>query len=179
MFWKAGFVTIVGRSAGLRRLLFPVGEAFAFDAGLDEVGAGSVFTEAFAAGFDTEALADGAESEAAGEAIVEEVEVGIFKLDDAAILHVMTQAKAHGALVCVHAENDAMIAAAKSSLIARGKTISRERLHRGVEPPPPVSTDTAALHIPDIYQRHEQARDLRRYDDKSHTPNHPIPFYRW
>lgn len=44
-----------------------------------------------------------------------------IKLDDTAILHVMRQAKASGALVCVHAENDAIIAGAKADLIAMGK----------------------------------------------------------
>ncbi|SIT79290.1 dihydropyrimidinase [Yoonia rosea] len=45
-----------------------------------------------------------------------------IQLSDAQILSVMTQARAHGALVCVHAETDAIIAQAKSALIAAGKT---------------------------------------------------------
>ncbi|MEJ6399162.1 dihydropyrimidinase [Yoonia sp. 208BN28-4] len=43
-------------------------------------------------------------------------------LDDTAILRVMRGAKAAGALVCVHAENDAIIATAKADLIAADKT---------------------------------------------------------
>ena len=45
-----------------------------------------------------------------------------IKLTDAQILRVLRLAKAHGALVCVHAENDAIIAEAKAHLIATGKT---------------------------------------------------------
>jgi dihydropyrimidinase len=45
-----------------------------------------------------------------------------IQLSDAQILSVMSQARAHGALVCVHAETDAIIAQAKSDLIAAGKT---------------------------------------------------------
>jgi len=48
-----------------------------------------------------------------------------IRLDDAAILKVMDAAKAAGALVCVHAENDALIARAKSALIAAGRTAPR------------------------------------------------------
>lgn len=44
-----------------------------------------------------------------------------IQLSDAQILHVMTQARRHGALVCVHAENDAIIARAKAELISAGK----------------------------------------------------------
>ena len=45
-----------------------------------------------------------------------------IQLDDAAILAVMQAAKDAGALICVHAENDAVITAAKANLIAHGKT---------------------------------------------------------
>ncbi len=45
-----------------------------------------------------------------------------IQLSDAQILSVMSNARAHGALVCVHAETDAIIAQAKSALIAAGKT---------------------------------------------------------
>lgn len=45
-----------------------------------------------------------------------------IQLSDAQILSVMSAARVHGALVCVHAENDAIIAQAKSALIAAGKT---------------------------------------------------------
>jgi len=48
-----------------------------------------------------------------------------IRLDDAAILKVMDAAKADGALVCVHAENDALIARAKAALLAEGKTAPR------------------------------------------------------
>lgn len=45
-----------------------------------------------------------------------------IQLSDAQILAVMAAARTHGALVCVHAETDAIIAQAKSALIAAGKT---------------------------------------------------------
>ncbi|MDX8349101.1 dihydropyrimidinase [Cognatiyoonia sp. IB215446] len=45
-----------------------------------------------------------------------------IQLNDAEILRVMSVARAHGALVCVHAENDAIIARAKAALIAAGNT---------------------------------------------------------
>lgn len=45
-----------------------------------------------------------------------------IQLSDAQILAVMVAARTHGALVCVHAETDAIIAQAKSALIAAGKT---------------------------------------------------------
>lgn len=45
-----------------------------------------------------------------------------IQLSDAQILLVMSSARAHGALVCVHAETDAIIAQAKAALIAAGKT---------------------------------------------------------
>ena len=43
-------------------------------------------------------------------------------LDDAQILQVLALAKAHGALICVHAENDALIKSTTAALIARGMT---------------------------------------------------------
>ena len=43
-------------------------------------------------------------------------------VDDATILRVMAAAKASGALVCVHAENDAILSHAKADLRARGMT---------------------------------------------------------
>ena len=45
-----------------------------------------------------------------------------IQLDDAALIKVFRAAKQNGALVCVHAENDAIIADAKERLIAEGKT---------------------------------------------------------
>ncbi|MEL6838266.1 MAG: dihydropyrimidinase [Pseudomonadota bacterium] len=48
-----------------------------------------------------------------------------IQLNDAQILRVMSVARQHGALVCVHAENDAIIARAKADLIAAGKTDPR------------------------------------------------------
>lgn len=45
-----------------------------------------------------------------------------IQLGDAQILSVMTAARTHGALVCVHAENDAIIAQARADLIAAGQT---------------------------------------------------------
>jgi dihydropyrimidinase len=44
-----------------------------------------------------------------------------IQLSDREILDTMALARKHGALVCVHAENDAIIARAKDDLIARGK----------------------------------------------------------
>lgn len=43
-------------------------------------------------------------------------------VDDSTILRVMAVARAAGALVCVHAENDAMLGYAKAGLLARGMT---------------------------------------------------------
>jgi dihydropyrimidinase len=43
-----------------------------------------------------------------------------IRLDDAALLRVLTLAKRFGALVCVHAENDAIISAARDALIEAG-----------------------------------------------------------
>ena len=48
-----------------------------------------------------------------------------IQLSDAQILHVMSEAKKSGALVCVHAENDAIIAQAKAQLIADGQLAPR------------------------------------------------------
>lgn len=45
-----------------------------------------------------------------------------IKLDDTQILSVMGIARDHGALVCVHAETDAILAEAKAALLAEGKT---------------------------------------------------------
>ncbi|NRB00112.1 MAG: dihydropyrimidinase [Rhodobacteraceae bacterium] len=45
-----------------------------------------------------------------------------IKLDDRAILEVMAIAKRHGALLCVHAENDALIGWTKDRLLAAGHT---------------------------------------------------------
>lgn len=45
-----------------------------------------------------------------------------IQLSDGEILRILKRAKAHGALVCVHAENDAIIAQAKADLLAAGKT---------------------------------------------------------
>ena len=45
-----------------------------------------------------------------------------IQLADAEILRILRLAKDHGALVCVHAENDAIIAQAKADLLAAGKT---------------------------------------------------------
>ncbi|MEL7179458.1 MAG: dihydropyrimidinase [Pseudomonadota bacterium] len=45
-----------------------------------------------------------------------------IQLSDAQILRTMQIAREHGALVCVHAETDAIIAEAKVALIAAGKT---------------------------------------------------------
>jgi len=49
-----------------------------------------------------------------------------IQLSDADILSILALARRHGALVCVHAENDAIIAQAKSALIAAGQTAPRD-----------------------------------------------------
>jgi dihydropyrimidinase len=49
-----------------------------------------------------------------------------IQLSDAQILHVMSAAKQSGALVCVHAENDAIIAQAKNQLISNGQLAPRD-----------------------------------------------------
>ncbi|MEM8537943.1 MAG: dihydropyrimidinase [Pseudomonadota bacterium] len=56
-----------------------------------------------------------------------------IKLDDADILTVLDHARASGALVCVHAENDAIIARAKAALIAAGHTAPKH--HAASHPP--------------------------------------------
>jgi len=43
-------------------------------------------------------------------------------LKDAAILRILRLARDHGALTCVHAENDALIAETRAALLAEGKT---------------------------------------------------------
>ncbi|SFP63309.1 dihydropyrimidinase [Tranquillimonas alkanivorans] len=48
------------------------------------------------------------------------------RLDDAAILQVLRVARAHGALVCFHAENDAIIRDATARLLAEGRTAPRD-----------------------------------------------------
>ncbi|MCR9148314.1 MAG: dihydropyrimidinase [Rhodobacteraceae bacterium] len=48
-----------------------------------------------------------------------------IRLDDAQILEVMAQARASGALVCVHAETDALIRRSRDRLIAAGLTAPR------------------------------------------------------
>lgn len=58
-----------------------IGEAFALDAGLDEVGAGAGIAKLFAGGFDADALADRFESESAGDAVVEGIEVVVLEFD--------------------------------------------------------------------------------------------------
>jgi dihydropyrimidinase len=45
-----------------------------------------------------------------------------IKLEDAAILRVMALARANGAMVCVHAETDALLTHAKQALLAAGLT---------------------------------------------------------
>lgn len=47
-------------------------------------------------------------------------------LDDTQILRTLRLAKTHGALVCVHAENDAIIAEARARLLAAGHTTPRD-----------------------------------------------------
>jgi dihydropyrimidinase len=49
-----------------------------------------------------------------------------IRLGDAEILRVLSAAKASGALVCVHAENDAIIARERAALIAAGQTGARD-----------------------------------------------------
>ncbi len=49
-----------------------------------------------------------------------------IQLSDAQILRILKQARQHGALVCVHAENDAIIAQAKAALIEAGQTTPRD-----------------------------------------------------
>ena len=49
-----------------------------------------------------------------------------IKLDDREILSVMAQARQHGALICVHAETDAILDHAKTQLIDAGKVRPRD-----------------------------------------------------
>lgn len=56
-----------------------------------------------------------------------------IRLDDAQLLKVMETLKPTGALLCVHAENHAMIAAATAGLIADGRTAPRD--HPASHPP--------------------------------------------
>jgi dihydropyrimidinase len=49
-----------------------------------------------------------------------------IQLSDADILSVMAEARRHGALVCVHAENDAIIAHARAALLAKGRLAPRD-----------------------------------------------------
>ncbi|MCC1493281.1 dihydropyrimidinase [Cognatishimia sp. F0-27] len=49
-----------------------------------------------------------------------------IQLDDADLLRVLGAARAHGALMCVHAENDAIIAHARAALIAEGRLSPRD-----------------------------------------------------
>ena len=49
-----------------------------------------------------------------------------IQLDDAQLLKVMSLARAAGALVCVHAENDAIISHARESLLKAGRTSPRD-----------------------------------------------------
>lgn len=50
-----------------------------------------------------------------------------IKLDDHEILSIMAQARQHGALVCVHAETDAILNHAKTQLIKAGHVRPRDR----------------------------------------------------
>jgi dihydropyrimidinase len=49
-----------------------------------------------------------------------------IQLSDAEILSIFSLARQHGAMVCVHAENDAIIAQAKAALIDTGHTAPRD-----------------------------------------------------
>ena len=49
-----------------------------------------------------------------------------IQLRDPEVLKVLTLARKYGALVCVHAENDAIIARAKNALLAAGKTAPKD-----------------------------------------------------
>jgi len=54
---------------------------------LNEVWARAVLSEFFAGSFDAEILADGAVAEAASDAVVEEIEVAVFKFYDLPAVH--------------------------------------------------------------------------------------------
>ncbi|MGA0825896.1 MAG: dihydropyrimidinase [Gemmobacter sp.] len=56
-----------------------------------------------------------------------------IKLEDAAILEILRITGAAGAIACVHAENDAIIAAARARLLAEGR--DRPRDHAASRPP--------------------------------------------
>ena len=66
----------------MENLFSSVGQTFAFHAGFDEIGATAGRAEFFAGSFDAQALADGAVAETTGHAVVEEIKVVVFKLDD-------------------------------------------------------------------------------------------------
>lgn len=68
-------------------LLFAVREAFAFETGLEEVGALAFGAQLVTRGLDTEGLFDGAEAEASGEAVVEDFEMVVFELEDFAAIN--------------------------------------------------------------------------------------------
>lgn len=56
-----------------------------------------------------------------------------IQLNDVQLLEIFAQARDAGALVCVHAENDAIIASARTALIAAGQTTPRD--HARSRPP--------------------------------------------
>lgn len=62
-------------------------------------------------------------------------------LDDREILETMTLARANGALVCVHAENDAIIARAKADLVANAKLHPK---HHAASHPPMAEIEAVA-----------------------------------
>ena len=66
----------------MENLFSSVGEALPLHACLDEIGAISLCAKFLAGCFNSEALADRAIAEASGHAVVEEIEVVVFKLDD-------------------------------------------------------------------------------------------------
>jgi len=66
--------------------------------------------------------ADMAELIAAGHRSIKFFTTYNIRLDNAQILQVLQVAKDHGALVCVHAENDALIQRTKDALLAAGMT---------------------------------------------------------
>lgn len=79
-------------------------------------------TDTGAPGFDTDLAA----LIAAGHRSLKVFTTYNIQLSDAEILKILTLARLHGALVCVHAENDAIIAQAKAALIASGQTAPRD-----------------------------------------------------
>lgn len=78
-------------------------------------------TDTAVTGFD----ADLAQLIAAGNRSIKVFTTYNIQLTDAQIIATMKIARAQGALVCVHAETDAILADAKASLIAAGKTAPR------------------------------------------------------